>query len=434
VGRSLHPARKPHYYVIELGFELQYFQPVNTLNIMKNILLIFTLILIIVLQACKEEEEHPDQFFGIEEITFDVTKSVKTDLTLMYSRNFSTYVEEEELGPVREGTKIWVKVYEADTKEALSSSEFWFDWSKSSPAPVQTIGSVAEFDVKADLDIRVQVFDAYDLVGVRDDGTLHHIDKEKGTLRIDKQSGALKPLFTAMYEQQPITSMQAFVYHPKKRLYYTSVEGVSSSAGVDGGYLYTINPVTKAATRINENNGANGINQWENVYSWVIGKDDSLISIGDFELDGYGVAKFGANGNRARTIRNAEICCGVGMIVDSLTNQLMVANGLVTGYVEIQSLNSDGSRLNSTRLYDFKKFTTNVASNRLTLVGLTRDHDGTIYGIMRATDNTTLETSEYFVKVDVQAGSVTYVSKLSGPGEFRFNSLALVPKYLTRAD
>ena len=392
---------------------------------MKKILFYFTLASIVAIQACKEEaNEIGPGYFEVISATTDDRKSARTGLKVMFSRDFKNYTE--SLGAIRTGTKVWARVYTEDTEEALSLSDFSYEWAGSSL--VNTINGVAEFDVKSDLKIHVKVSDAFDLVASRTDGTFH---------RINKENGEIKPLLlTATYQGQPISWIEAFAYHPKNRRYYASVKGSANAGVVTGGYLYTMDPTTGIMMRINENTGGNGASQWENVYDWEIDKDDSLVSIGDFETDGFGLAKFGLNGQRAHSVRNAQPCCGGGLVLDTLTNQLLISNGATNvGEIELQSVTRAANPLSSTKIYTFNKFPSGVSitSYSLTLNDLARDKDGTLYGIMMAVPQAGIGEAYYCVKVDTHAGTVTHLSTLSDLADpNQFNALALVPKHLAR--
>lgn len=245
-------------------------------------------------------------------------------------------------------------------------------------------------------------------------------------------TGTTTEAFTIQEGANTLTDLRAFVYHPKQDKFFISE---SSSPG---GKLYSVNVSTKAATLINDNTGGeDGIeyDEWDAVVNWAVAPDDSLISIGDFNDDDNGIVKFGTNGGRSHKTIPADICCGMGMVYDGATGGFTIGNSWNSddGEVIIEKFNKDGvsqEEIIITTLEGFPADNPEDAVNDdlttqwLTTKGLVRAGDGTHYGLLFGYDN----KKTYFVKIDLTAEKVTFISILGSNNSNQYNVLAFVPE------
>jgi hypothetical protein len=385
---------------------------------MKNAIILLALVYLFFIQSCQPDES---EYFTIESSTIEASEyHWGNSLKFLYFTDELAYAG--SLDRIRTGAKIRVRVFTADERYPLTADNFEFDWSSSSPTPVNYNDAQAEFIVTANLNIHVKITDRLELVAGKNYGFIDKIDKVSGV-----HNSFLTPRFN---DQAALFGMKAFVYHPGKHLYYASVQGYTSGSSILGGDLYTIDPITKVATRINDNTGNNGLyNQWKNIFSWVVDTDDSLVAIGDFGLDGKGIAKFGPDGRRARTIHNFEICCGTAIAWSQTRNLLVTSAGTGTnpGEVELQYVTRGGIIAGSVKINRFQDFPLPISGSTLRLTQLAADQDGTFYGIMHHDQY----NFDLFVKVDLQTESIYYISTLNDAlGGPSYNSLTFVPKHL----
>ena len=309
------------------------------------------------------------------------------------------------------GGNVLIKVNNGTTD--LTAEDFDFDWSGSSPVPSNSGAAVAEFTVTSNITVNVKIVDKMTMI------TSHRSNGK--FFEVNPTTGATKELFTPTYGDNPLLSVRGFVYHYNKNLFYASVNTDA------GGYLYTINPSTKVATRINENDGANGAAIWDAIVNWAVASDDSLVAVGDFNDDGNGIVKFGTNGGRSAKTAEAEICCALGMIYDASAKSLVLANGSNTnnGEVLIETFTQAGVSTGSVLITDFQSFPEDVSTSRLSLRCMVKAKDGSIYGNL-FTDAT---KKTFFVKIDSTTKKITYISTLGADAANQYNSLAIVPNY-----
>jgi hypothetical protein len=377
---------------------------------MKNKFTVLLLAAVVALQSCDDDESGIK--LGSSTINRDQYTAGNT-LVLIYSAdngaNFSTTLPDG----VKKGTKVLVKVYNG-SKELLAN-DFAFDWSGSIPAPTDATADVAEFVTGSEkLTVNVTVKDKITLItSHRSTGRFYSLDQAEGDTTY---------LFTPTFNGDPLKSVRGFVYHYNKELFY-----VTQNTDV-GGYLYTIDPSGKTASRINENDGENGADVWDAVVNWAVAADDSLISVGDFNSDGNGIVKFGTDGKRSTKTAEVDICCGLGMIHDAATAKMQVASSWDTddGELIFHEITDAGVVTDTTSITTMQNFPSDISGYWLTLRSMAKNkYDNTVYGILYI-DST---KATYFVKVDLAGKSVTYIATLGTNNNNQFNSLAFVPNY-----
>ncbi len=233
-------------------------------------------------------------------------------------------------------------------------------------------------------------------------------------------------MFTLTYGDASLNEIRAFVYHPKRKQFFASVSTYAN--GDRAGFLYSVNPSTRQATRINENDGENGHEVWDAIVNWVVAPDDSLLAIGDFNDEGNGFVKFGTDGKRAAKTKEAEACCGLGMVKDG--DGLLLANGWDTsdGEVILENFSITGERGNAKSITNFENFPpeSNVSDHWLPIKAMANDKAGNLFALLF--DESTEIT--YFVKIDRTGnGKVTYISTIGDQNSNQYNSLTLIPKH-----
>lgn len=237
---------------------------------------------------------------------------------------------------------------------------------------------------------------------------------------IDVTTGETTPIFEIAQDGITLEDLRAFVYHPKEDKYY-----VSQAAKI-GGHLFSVDISTKEATLINDNNGEV---VWDAVVNWAVDRDDSLISVGDFNSDGNGFVKFGTDGGRSgRTVELSDACCGFGMLYNAQAGRVTIGNSGDSndGEIVIENYTKQGVRQGGPILTTFVDFPedADMETNWLNTKCLAQDGDGPIFGIIYnyGTDYT------YFVRIDVDDLTVTYLATLGENKNTLYNLLAFVPE------
>jgi hypothetical protein len=386
---------------------------------MKKCLLLAMLCCTIAIQSCNDDDEAPKFDVGSATINDDNYTGGGT-LKLLYSTDGGTTYS--ETAPRFEKDKtVMVKVNNGTAD--ITSDDFTFDWSGSSLAPSDAADDVASFVTSnEDLIVDVTVSDIMTLItSHRTTGKFYSVNPTNGDTTF---------LFKPTYNGATLNDVRAFVYHPTMNKYYASVNSYVNQDGVQAGYLYTIDPSTKVATRINENDGNGGQYAiWDAIVNWAVAADDSLIALGDFNGDGNGIVKFGTNGGRGLRTIEADVCCGLGMIYERSSSTFTVASGWNTYYNEVEIMNisgADGKQNGSDMVYNFSGFTDSFASEYLYIKAMAQDKEGNIYGLLYPTSL----KKTYFVKIDLAAKKISYIRTLGANGSNQFNNLTLVAKHL----
>jgi len=261
-----------------------------------------------------------------------------------------------------------------------------------------------------------------------DDGSSKNvlITSHRGTgqfYTINLTTGETTEAFTITEGANTLKDLRAFVYHGKAKKFF-----VSESTD-PGGKLYSVNASTKVATLINDNSGGEGGTEydvWDAVVNWAVASDDSLIAVGDFNDDGNGTVKFGTDGGRSSITTEADICCGLGLIYDKSSGDFTVGNGWSSddGEVIIERFNKNGVSQDETIITTFEGFPgDDITTEWLTVKGLAKAGNGTVYGLVFTYDT----KNTYFVKIDLEGETVSYISTLGTGGSNQYNLLAFIP-------
>lgn len=245
---------------------------------------------------------------------------------------------------------------------------------------------------------------------------------------IDQKTGDTTRIFTPTITGSTLNEVRAFVYHSGEDMFYASASSSTYDGEVETGYLYKVNPKTKVATIINDNDGDDGAYEvWDAINNWAVAEDDSLVAIGDFNGDGNGIVKFGTDGGRSLKTKEVNICCGNGMLYDKETNILTVASSWSTGdgEIDIVTISSAGEITETTTITTFNDFpgTEDLTATWLTMKAMARYKEGVVYGILF---HYNLGKS-YLVTIDIDAEEINYVATLGDDYDNQFNSLAFIP-------
>ncbi len=359
--------------------------------------------------SCKDD----DPTFGVSaggEIT-------ATDYTMggtpafQYSTDAGTTYSADMPTNMGAGTTLLVKINNGT--EDLLDTDFTFDWSASDPAPNIENAGIAVFSVNGNLTVNATIADKWTLLTSQKSGTFKDLDKSNGTTT---------DLFTFTYESSDLQNVRAFTYHYIQKSYYASV---NSNAGGD---LFKIDPGTKIATKINDNDGSDGQAIWDAVVNWVVAEDDSLMSVGDFNGDGNGIVKFGTDGGRSQKLSRANTCCGLGLVYDYDNEKFVIANGWNTndGEIQIDDLALDGSITGVATITTFEGFPEDISNDWIPVRSMAKDMDGTVYAMMFDYDTNVT----YFITIDINAKTATYINKMATTGNEAYHTLTFVPTYL----
>jgi hypothetical protein len=246
--------------------------------------------------------------------------------------------------------------------------------------------------------------------------------------KINVATGATTEIFTPTYDGDTFKEVRAFVYHPGENLFYASrttfLDQNSETPRV--GYLFTLNPKTKEATLINNNDGDGGSYAvWDAIVNWAVADDDSLVSVGDFNGDGNGIVKFGTDGGRSLKTKEVDICCGMGILYDKESGTLLVGSGENSddAQIIIETISAEGEVTNTSTITALTDFPDDLTADWLTLKAMAKDKKGNVYGIVF---NDELSKS-YFVSIDLEGEEITYISTLGADNGHQFNTLAFIP-------
>jgi hypothetical protein len=369
----------------------------------------------VALQSCKDDE---DPKFQVATPTLDVANYTGTGSPqLLYSTDGGATFSPTLPANLGNGTKVLVKINNGT--EDLTDDDFTFDWSGSNPDPSNPTADVAEFTISGgNLSIDVSIEELWALI------TSHRQNGKFYTL--NTTTGAKTEAFTPTYEAATLNEIRAFTYHPKKKLFYASVSSYINDE--QAGFLYSINPSTDVATRINENDGANGHEIWDAIVNWVVAPDDSLLAVGDFNDEGNGIVKFGTDGARGNGTTQVDFCCGLGLVWENAT-EILVGNGWNQndGEIILEAYDLDGNLTDDQSITTFEGFPEGVDFTTIwsPMRALAKDKDGTLYGLIFDDSNKVT----YFVKVDRTAEKIIFLSKLGENGSNQFTSLTFVPKH-----
>ena len=346
--------------------------------------------------------------------TVDVTSSIdETMYTLggtlefQYSTDNGATFSSDVPTNLKKNSTLIVKVNNGTLD--LSDDDFDFDWSNSTPAPADSEVDQATFTIDGNVIINVKISDLWSLITSRRDTGLFQ--------ELNKTTGATDDLFTFSFNGGDLTGVRAFTYHFNQESYYASTNTN------EGGDLYKIDPATRIATKINDNDGAVGA-VWDAVVNWAVAADDSLVSIGDFNADGNGIVKFGVDGGQSSKIAQADICCGLGMIYAN--SKFTLANDPNNGEIDIDELELDGTLTDVTEISTLNSFPSDISGDWLPVRNMAQDMDGTIYALMFNDD--TDET--YFITIDITGETATYIATLTAVRSEAYHSLTFVPSYL----
>lgn len=369
------------------------------------------------LDSCKKD----DPTFGVTPGNITATEyTAGGTLSFLYSIDGGTTFKADIPSGLKSGTVIKIKINNGTID--LKADDFSFDWSKTTPAPTDPAAEVAEVKVGGgNINLDVTVADIYSLVtSNRTSGKFYVVNPTTGTTT---------EAFTPTYNSAALNEVRAFVYHPKQKLFYASVNSYVNQGSIQAGFLYSINTNTKVATRINQNNGAGGAAIWDAIVNWAVAADDSLISVGDFNGDGNGIVKFGVNGGRSKRTIKSDICCGLGILYTASNNTFTIHNAWNDNQnmTTIQTLNgATGVLSNKITITNYQGFTEAFTSSYAYLKAMAKAKDGTIYGILFSTSS----KKSYFVKVNLTGtANITFVSTLGADNNNQYNNLTYIPNY-----
>jgi hypothetical protein len=249
---------------------------------------------------------------------------------------------------------------------------------------------------------------------------------------LDKKTGQKTEAFAPKFNGDTLKEIRAFVYHPNKKKIYASVNSYKEQGNIRAGFLYSIDPKTMNATRINNNDGNEGAYAvWDAIVNWAVASDDSLVSVGDFNGDGNGIVKFGTDGGRSLNTVQLDICCGLGLLYDKSAKVLLIGNYPDNnGEVRIDEITESGVAVDSYVFTTFSGFPagTDFSGSDLYLKAMVKDKKGTIFAIVFNVDSGV----SYFVKLDLDNLTVTYLSTLGENYSNQYNSLAIISGSLVK--
>lgn len=361
---------------------------------------------LILLSSCKKDTPIITYSVSDFEILSD-NYTMGGELTILYSSDGENYFSDAPTFPA--GTTLWMKVNNGT--EDITTDLFQFEWE---------VGGETYYTESIQVVVSKQVTGQ---VTVSDQLTLITSHRKSGQFYVlSETDGSKTPIFKALIDGSPLTSIRAFVYHPTQKLFYVSEDANA------GGKLYTINPENMTALIINDNDGSdnNGTAEiWDAIANWQVYKDDSLIAIGDFK--GAEVARFDIQGFRSNPTE-AEICCGLGMLYNAGDDFITLSNGWadMNNQIVINKLRISDRVILETKIFNkFFEFEDDFSDKLVRIKSLAQDHNGNTYGLLFSSG----QYKTYFVSIDLNEKSITHISTLGDNSLDVYNTIAFVPKY-----
>lgn len=323
-------------------------------------------------------------------------------LTLLYSSDGGTTFS-SDLSSVPVGSSVIIKVNNGT--EDLTAEDFSFDWSGTTPSVDDNAAAQVTVTVNTALTVSVAIADVNTLiVSSASDGQFY---------TINSSDGALTSLYPFSYNGSDLLGTRGFVYHYGQQKYYVTTDNKN------GGGFYTIDPATKLATFIDDENSG----PWNDAMSnLVVMPNDSI-----FATNYTKIFIFGTDGNQGREFdpgdSGIDFCCGQAMVVNDTNDGVIIASD-GNKSILLASVGYDGTSEQGISVDNLIDFPSTVETNSEDLYpkAFARATDGSVYVLLFNYD--TSET--YFAQIDFSAGSMTYISTFTE----KFNTLASVPNYL----
>ncbi len=351
------------------------------------------------------------------EVFYDVTEAAIDDsgytalneLILEFSVDDGNSYSEELPTDLEEGDEINVKINNG-TKD-IGTDDFTFDWSTSSPQPLDPTAAEVKFVVgKNDLAISVAVLDKMTfVVSERTSGQFYSLDPTSEVV-------ALAPAFAIMQVGDTLKRVRSMTYNSIGGKLYVS----NTPSGPDKAKLHSVDPNTMEATIVNGNEE----DTWKSIADLILAENGKIFAT---ISSGQGVdpslIEFGLDGaaSEAQLFTGESIpCCGLGLTLGSSAGEYLIGDGSQNP-VFIHKSNSSGVISESIEL-SLKGF----PEDNYYIKNLTKDNAGNIFSICYG--HTAEDT--FLAKVDLDAGELIHIAKIGTGGVDQYNAMAYIPAYL----
>lgn len=232
--------------------------------------------------------------------------------------------------------------------------------------------------------------------------------------KMDKTTGTKTEVFTVKEGTDDVTNFRSLVYHPGKNLLYGSLNNNFDAV------LYSIDPSTKIATLINDNDQG----KWDSFGQLFVAADDSLLAVGYFDDGGF--MKFGTTGNESSKITTIDnLCCGMGSVYDPNTKIINAGTYPDTGgEVRIVTADASGSITGTKIITDLIEFPADTENDDFYVRSMAKDTNGTIYAIIFNYD----KKDTYFSTINLSTNKITWISTLGESTADQYMVLAFIPE------
>jgi hypothetical protein len=358
------------------------------------------------LYSCKKDDEEP---LTIQNPLLDLLDYTGGGTPVLHYSTDGGATYSTTIPKFDAGTVLTVKVNNGTAD--LTTDDYTFDWSFSSIQPEDTHAAIAVFTATTrSFQIYVRIDDILVMVTAnRTSGKIYVVD----TLGVKTES------FTPKFNNTEIPGIRGFVYHIKKAKYYATT---SSSVG---GIMYEIDPGTDIATVINDN--MEGVDpEWFGIANLVVTPDDSLLGVGFLQDPTQNaIMKFGTDGNKSPAHENLDLCCGLGLLFDKDSDELIISTEADPGSMKLVRTELNGDVLDIRSIFNLINFPGAASSADLATKAITRDKSGNTFAIMFNIDT----KATFLVQIDFSVPSVTYIATLGADETDQYSSLAFVPKH-----
>lgn len=298
--------------------------------------------------------------------------------------------------------------------EDLSSTNVLITWAVSGLEVDDANGATPTFTVQNEnATIEVTVADAANLYVVRRNGGQ--------MFQVDRATGVLTSIGTITRNGNPVNGIRSMVANPNDGLLY------AASTNSNGGVLYSINPSNLQATIINNNPDGN----WWGVSELYVTADNLLLARLWYRnpVSNTGVGYFLTNGSF--TTFNTQIIFDIGtngggfMYMGNSESEIYTNDFLDVYRADFTDRNLSGNtEVTLDPVVTLVPQGFPATGNDLTSVqNVLSFAPGLDYCLMYEYDN----QETYFASIDLEAGTVDYISLLGNSNSLRYHALSRIP-------
>ncbi|WP_420399109.1 hypothetical protein [Flagellimonas sp.] len=375
--------------------------------------------------GCGKDDSPSNPDDGPTETFYNITQAtINTDgytapgeLSFWYSIDNGESYSIEKPEDLSKGDELWVKINNGEVD--ILEEDFYFDWSGSSIAPADAESDLAKFVVKeSDITLAATVSDKMELlVSDRDTGQFYVLDVS---------DGGLTPAFTFLQGEVPLIKVRGAVYNYSDGKMYVSTAKIGNFKSM----LYIVDPNSKQATVINENNqivNEENVEIWKGISDLVVTTDNNLLATGGFSL-GQGTPSLfefeleGTNSDPMPFTGDDIPCCGLGMTLGSNSDEVFIGSGQADVFKVYKSnLSGEITEVIELTLEGFE----HEEPIGYYLRNFARDASGTLYALCY---NLT-HGNTHIAEVNLETNQLIHVAQIGTNNENVYYGLVALPAY-----